>query len=173
MRRRPLEPAALLPGPRAGWIAAVVPAVAVLAIMTLRYRGTSTPGRLDRGADLLTETFAAGRRGPFHVLVGIGDPVPVVLIALVLGAVALRLGRRRLAFLAVAGPGATGLATIALKPVADRTIVNGGLAFPSGHTAAVTALGIVVALLVVAVRRSSSAAAAAWVAGGALAGGGG
>jgi undecaprenyl-diphosphatase len=90
-----------------------------------------------------------------------GDPKAVVAVVGVLAAGCLVLGRRRLAVVAVAGPVLTGLLTSGLKPVFDRTIHDeSNLAYPSGHTASVTALALVVALVLVDVARARPVPAA-------------
>ncbi|MCT2585756.1 phosphatase PAP2 family protein [Actinophytocola gossypii] len=71
--------------------------------------------------------------------------------ALTLGAlvlVCLRLGHRRAAVLAVLGTGGSIACTTVLKPLVGREINGGFLAFPSGHTAAATAMALVVMLVV-------------------------
>ncbi|MDQ0377654.1 phosphatase PAP2 family protein [Amycolatopsis thermophila] len=76
-----------------------------------------------------------------------GDPAWAAGLVVILAAVCFAAGRRRLALLAVAGPVATGLVTTVVKPLVDRTINGDHLSYPSGHTALLTSLGIVVGLL--------------------------
>jgi membrane-associated phospholipid phosphatase len=130
--------------------AVVVASAATVAFLALavRYYGRGVAGRTDGFAEGVLDGVADGRRGLFRLVVDIGDPLPVVLITALVAGIALALRRRRHAILVVAATGLTGVATTVLKPVVGRTI-NGSLAFPSGHTAAATALGLVVALLVV------------------------
>jgi membrane-associated phospholipid phosphatase len=80
------------------------------------------------------------------------EPVGAVLVIGTLTLVFFRLGHRRAALLTVAGTGASVALTTVLKPVVGRDINNGFLAFPSGHTAAATALTLV-AMLVLVQRR--------------------
>ncbi|MCW0212446.1 MAG: phosphatase PAP2 family protein [Pseudonocardia sp.] len=65
-----------------------------------------------------------------------------------------------MAALALLGPGAAGAATVLLKPLVGRTFM-GDLAFPSGHTAGITAVSTVVAVMVVGLARSPLRTAAA------------
>lgn len=85
----------------------------------------------------------------------IGQPITATALAALLAAVCFALRRRRLAVVAVAGPGLTGCVTTGLKPVVNRTIHGPNLAYPSGHAAAATALAFIVMLLVVHVARPS------------------
>jgi len=65
--------------------------------------------------------------------------------AALIAGVCLLLGRRRLAALAVLGPGLAGVATTVLKPAIGRQLdVPAGLwfSFPSGHTAGAAAIAI-------------------------------
>ncbi|MGI5125206.1 phosphatase PAP2 family protein [Pseudonocardia sp. CA-107938] len=140
----------LLPAGVRRWVAlAVLLAAAALAVLTVRFAGTGPDdmSRLDRA--LLRPRFRG--RSALEALVWIGAPQTVVVVALVAAAVAFWTGRRRLAALAVLGPGITGVATTLLKPAIDRTIVDGDLAFPSGHTAGAAALGLVAAIALIGV----------------------
>jgi undecaprenyl-diphosphatase len=101
----------------------------------------------------------------------VGSPAVVVTVALSLAGLCLWLGHRRLALLAVAGPGLTGLITTLSKPLIGRTI-DGDLAYPSGHAGGATAIGLVTALVLVAVLRPSPTRAGAILAAGALVAGG-
>jgi len=118
--------------------------------LAAHYRGDAEPGRLDVRAEHIVDAFPAPTDPVLRGLVRLGDPVPVVVVAAALAVVAFLLGRRRLALLAVAGPGLTGVATTVLKPAVGR-VLKGDFAYPSGHAGAATALGIVAALLVVSV----------------------
>jgi membrane-associated phospholipid phosphatase len=128
-------------------VAALVGVAALaFAVLALRYAGTSEAGRVDRRVDAVVDPVAGDHWRVLQQLVRLGSPTSVVLIALGLAGVCLALGRRRLALLAIAGPGITGVCTTLLKPALGRTI-SGGFAFPSGHTGGATALGLVVGLL--------------------------
>lgn len=78
----------------------------------------------------------------------LGEPFGAVVVIPSLAAVCWLLGHRRLAALAVAGPVLTVAVTSALKPLTGRVIHGDNLAFPSGHTGMLTAVGLVGGLLV-------------------------
>lgn len=77
------------------------------------------------------------------------EPVGGVVVFATLAVVCLRLGQRRAAVLAVAGPAVTVAVTTALKPLVGREINDGFLAYPSGHTASTTAVTLVAVLVFV------------------------
>jgi membrane-associated phospholipid phosphatase len=159
--------AILPPGLRTPAASASVLALLVFGFFAARYADDSSAGRLDRRVQGLV------RNGPSlpDAVVFFGNPITVAVLAVLLAGFALALGHRRLAVLAVVGPGLTGLATTALKPLIGRTI-DGGLAFPSGHTGGATALGVVAALLLIAVLRTATGTSALLIAAGALVSGG-
>jgi undecaprenyl-diphosphatase len=74
--------------------------------------------------------------------------------------------------LAVVGPGLTGVCTTLLKPALGRTL-EGGFAFPSGHTGGATSLGLVLALVVISLLRAGRGGGLAILAAGGLVVGGG
>lgn len=122
-------------------------AALVFVVLAVRYAGTTEGGGIDRHAESFVDMFSSRYSRPVILTVTLGDPRPVITLAAVLAVVSLAMRRWRLALLAFAGPGLTGLATTLLKPVVGRTI-EGGLAYPSGHTGAVVALALVTALIV-------------------------
>jgi undecaprenyl-diphosphatase len=75
-----------------------------------------------------------------------GDPAGAAVLVVVLVVVFLRSGQTRLAILVVAGPVVTGVVTTLAKPVASRFINGDYLSYPSGHTAFVTSLGLIIGL---------------------------
>lgn len=150
---------------------AVAAAALVLTVLAVRYAGNATAGRLDVRAESVVDAVAPHRFWALEVLTSLGNPLPVGVLAVLLSVVALVLKRRRLALLAIAGPVLTGLATSALKPLVGR-LIQGGLAYPSGHTGAATALGLVAALLLVSVVRPGRTAGIAILMGGACLAGG-
>ncbi len=93
-----------------------------------------------------------------------GEPVGSTLVLVTLVVTFVRMGHRRGAVLAVAGTGVAVLATTALKPLVDRTINDGFLSFPSGHTASATAYAFAVAFVLAQRRRLGGTAAAVLVA---------
>lgn len=86
---------------------------------------------------------------PAWIIGSLGDPVVAAVLVVILAVICWRMGRNRLAVLAVAGTASTGVVTTVLKPVIGRTINGPHLSYPSGHTALLTGLGIVVGLLLV------------------------
>lgn len=129
-------------------------AALVVAVLAVHHSGDTAPGMLDRWVQTAVESLLPqpGRGALLVDLVG-APLVAVVLVGLLAGT-CLVLGRRRLAVVAVVGLGLTGVVTTVLKPVIDRTIHGGYLAYPSGHTAAATALALIITLLVVDLLRA-------------------
>lgn len=163
----------LVPGPlRRPVASAVVVAALVFVVLAVRYAGTSAAGAVDVRVDTVIDPLGAAHRWLVHHAVLLGAPPSVVVLAVTLSAVCLCLGRYRLAVLSVAGPGLTGLCTTLLKPALGRTI-DGGFAFPSGHTGGATSLGLVAALLVINLTRPRNGSALAILAAGAVVVGGG
>lgn len=130
-----------------GAVSAVcAPLVVLLGVI---YAGSDAGSPLD---DWATKTLADLFPGavPFALLLDAGgEPRGVLTIAAVLAAICLVAGRRRLAVLAVASQVVLGAVTGLVKPIFDRTIHGGFLAYPSGHTAGATGFAIVVALLLI------------------------
>jgi membrane-associated phospholipid phosphatase len=127
-------------------------AFAVFAVLAVRYAGTSAAGRVDERVDTVVDPLGEAHQWLVRHTTLLGSPPMVVLVAFLLAGACLALGRRRLALLAVAGPGITGVATTTLKPLIGRTIGE-SFAFPSGHTGGATSLGLVAALLVITLVR--------------------
>jgi membrane-associated phospholipid phosphatase len=146
-------PPTLVPGPlRRPLTLVVAGAAAVFVVLAWRYAGTSTASGVDTKVDAVVDPLGEAH----HWLIGhamrLGSPPSVVALAFALSALCLLLGRYRLAVLAVVGPGLTGVCTTLLKPALDRTI-DGGFAFPSGHTGGATSLSLVAAFLVISLLR--------------------
>ncbi|QYN34464.1 phosphatase PAP2 family protein [Pseudonocardia sp. DSM 110487] len=162
--------AILPPTLRAPAAAVSVLALFVFGVFAARYADDDSAGRLDRRVQKL---FGASDRGLSltDAVILLGNPVTVVVLAVLLAGLALVLGHRRLAVLAIVGPGLTGVATTTLKPVIGRTI-DGGFAFPSGHTGGATAIGVVAALLLITVLRPATGTSALLLSAGALVSGG-
>lgn len=146
MTGRP-APAVLPPSlrPWLGLIAALA-ALVVVALGVL-YADHSDPGVVDRW---IIQPTADSLRPPWRYVAlamdFLGEPVgaATLVVAAVTGCLLLR--RPRAAVLVVAGVGmAVGTATL-LKSLVGRTIHDGNLSYPSGHTAFLTALALVMAL---------------------------
>lgn len=150
----PNGPPALPPALRRPIGIMAVLAALVGAVLAARYSGDIAASWLDRWAQTAVESLLP-QPGPGALLIDlVGEPLVTAVVAGLLAAACLALGRRRLAVVAVAGPGLTGVATTVLKPVIGRTIHGSYLAYPSGHTAAVTVLALVVMLLAVDLLRA-------------------
>jgi undecaprenyl-diphosphatase len=99
-----------------------------------------------------------------------GEPVGAALLLATLVIVFLRMGNRRAAVLVVVGTGAAVAVTSLMKPLVGRTINDGFLSFPSGHTATATSFALVAMLALVSRGRTPllllvtvlAAAAMAW-----------
>lgn len=79
----------------------------------------------------------------------LAEPVGATFMFAVLVVVFVRMGQVRTAVLVVAGPALSVVVTSALKPLVGREINDGFLAYPSGHTATVTGVTLVVMMVVV------------------------
>ena len=147
----------------------VVSVLAAVALVTLGFvfAGQSVGASMDVG--IRADLRALGE--PWHqialVIDWTGEPVGATLVFATLVIVFLRKGNRRAAFLAVAGPAAAVVVTTGMKPLVGRTINDGFLSFPSGHTASATAFALVVTMVagrvwVMALVTVLAAAAMAW-----------
>jgi undecaprenyl-diphosphatase len=128
----------------------IVAALAALVVVVLGVlvAGHSEPGRVDRWVVRPTADSA----GPpwRYVALGtdfLGEPVGAAAVLLVVVAGCLLVRWPRAAVLVVGGTGMSVGTTTLLKPLVGRTIHgDGNLSYPSGHTAFLTALAVVVAL---------------------------
>jgi membrane-associated phospholipid phosphatase len=135
------------------WIMAVLAAL-VVAVLAAHYSGETAAGRLDSWAQTAVASLLP-HPGPGTLLIDLlGEPLVTAVLAALLAAACLVLGRRRLAVVTVVGSGLTGVATTVLKPVIGRTIHGSHLSYPSGHTAAATVLALVLTLLAVDLLRA-------------------
>jgi undecaprenyl-diphosphatase len=125
----------------------------VVVVLGTYYAGRSTAGELDQLITVSVEGVLPHATFGILLVDSLGEPTIAPLAVLVLAAGCAALGRRRLAVLALASPAATGLTTTTLKVVFGRTIHGPNLSYPSGHTAVVTTLALVVGLLVVELTR--------------------
>ena len=150
-------------------------AFVVFALLGLRYAGDTTPGRVDTHTESAVDAVTGSHWRFFGRVTEFGSPPFVVLAGGLLAGLCLLLGRRRLAVLAVVGPGLTGLATTLFKPLIGRTIGDtgtAGFAYPSGHTGGATSIALVAALLLVSLVPAGRGAALALVGAAALLAGG-
>ena len=148
MTGRP-APAVLPPSlrPWLGLIAAL--AALVVVVLGVLYAGHSEPGRVDRW---IVSPTADSVRPPWRGVAlfwdFLGNPAGSVMLVVAVVGGCLLLRRLRAAVFVVAGVVVTvGTATL-LKHLVGRTIHGpGNLSYPSGHTAFLTALALMVALL--------------------------
>lgn len=162
-----------LPAPARPVLGTLVPvSVVIVVVLGVSHAGERTAGPADlwvRGfvPDVLLPSFRTGL-----VIDALAEPVGAAVVVAVLAATCLLLRRGRLSVLAVVGAGATITVTTVAKPIVDRYIHAGNLAYPSGHTALLTVVGLVVALLVVDLLRPGSTLSGLLVLIGCTAGGG-
>jgi membrane-associated phospholipid phosphatase len=94
-----------------------------------------------------------GERGLLQAMLVPTEPVLLVVVVALFVMLAVARRRPRVALLAVAGPLlAVGLNAVVFKPLVDRTINNGNLAYPSGHTTGLVAVLTVLVLATVTSR---------------------
>jgi undecaprenyl-diphosphatase len=122
----------------AGAVILVVPAVSSL--------GETAPGWLDNWIQPHVNTPSGAWPGAL-VVDWLGGPAGRLVVLMLVAALCLFVRRYRLALTAVTAMAVvTALSTI-LKPVVDRRIHGEFLSYPSGHTAAATAICLVLGLL--------------------------
>ncbi|GGT97609.1 phosphatase PAP2 family protein [Streptomyces coeruleorubidus] len=142
-------PPAVLPSPLRAWLG-LIAALAALVVVALgvRYAGHDEPGRMDRW---VIQPTADSVRPPWRRLAlatdFLGEPAGAAMLVVAAVAGCLLLRRPRAAVFIVAGAALAVGTTKVLKPVVGRTIHDGHLSYPSGHTAFLTALALMVALL--------------------------
>jgi undecaprenyl-diphosphatase len=146
-----------------------VVAVTLGVVFAGQATGSSLDGRVAAALEL-PQTFLSPAYAVCIIVQTLADPIPAAVLVLLLAAACLRYGRRRLAVLAVAGPGAADMIVIFTKHIVGRTIHDGSLTYPSTHTAQNAALAMVTALLATALLKLEAGAGAALVLGAAAAG---
>jgi membrane-associated phospholipid phosphatase len=119
--------------------------IVLVATPALLYAGDDAAGVLDRWLAI------PHSEGP-HVSAAlqvdaIGEPTGRLLLVAAAAALCAVTGRIRLALVALLGTALTSVVATVLKPLVGRTIHGEFLSFPSGHTAAVVAIGLVLGLL--------------------------
>ncbi|MFH9350836.1 phosphatase PAP2 family protein [Kitasatospora sp. NPDC017646] len=151
MTQTPLPPTpvpAVLPPSLRGWLGPVaVFAGLVVVALGVRYAGGGGPGRVDARIGAAVDGVQPPWRSVALVLDSLGEPVgaTALVVAVVTGCLLLR--RPRAAVFTVVAVGVTVGAATLLKHLVGRTIHDGNLSYPSGHTAFATALALVLALL--------------------------
>ena len=146
----------------------------LVGVLAVRVRGGTAPLRVDRAISDAVDSARLGNavagaripalwpHGLLGQLVGVGFPLGATTVALALACFAwVRRDLRGLA-LSVAGPAlAVVMTDIVLKPLVDRHIAAGGLAYPSGHAAGAAAVS---ALALVLLHRWRGWRSTAWLA---------
>ncbi|MFE1993507.1 phosphatase PAP2 family protein [Streptomyces parvulus] len=139
---------AVLPQGRRAWLGLVaVLAALVVVVLAGLYAGGSRPGAPDRRIGAAAEDTGPAWRDVALGVDFLGEPGGAALLVAAAAAGALVVRRPRAALLVVLGPALAVAATKLLKPLVGRTIHDGSLSFPSGHTAFLTAFALAVALL--------------------------
>ncbi|MEB8336847.1 phosphatase PAP2 family protein [Streptomyces endophyticus] len=168
------EPPAVLPGALRAWLG-LIAALSALVVGTLgvMYAGHSESGRVDRWFVLPTDdSVRPPWRGVALAVDFLGEPVGAAVLVAAAVAWCLLLRRPRAAVLVVAAVALTVGTVTVVKSVVGRTIHGpGNLSYPSGHTAFLTALALVVALVAVGRLGLGRAAGVSLVCGAALAAG--
>ncbi|MDK1476378.1 phosphatase PAP2 family protein [Streptomyces sp. 549] len=141
--------AVLLPPLLRAWLG-LTSALAALVVggLGVLYAGESGPGGVDARVWAAMHGVGSPWREVALAVDFLGEPVGAAAVVATVVAGCLLFRRRRAAVLVVAGTGLAVGATKLLKPLVGRTIHDGHLSYPSGHTAFLTALALVVALLV-------------------------
>lgn len=140
---------AVLPRSLRAWLGPIAALAAlVVVVLGIVYAGHGEPGRVDRW---IVQPTADSVRPPWRrvalVLDFLGEPAGSAMLVTAVVAACLLLRRHRAAVLVVAGPALTVGTTTLLKHVVGRTIHgDDNLSYPSGHTAFLTSLALVVAL---------------------------
>jgi membrane-associated phospholipid phosphatase len=133
------------------WPVAIVAAVCAAGVATLGlvFGHDRTGSAFDQKVYWAVYKGFVGERGVLRAMLTPTEPVLLIVVIMLVVMLAVARRRPRLAVLAVAGPLAAVLLNSAvLKPLFGRTINNGSLAFPSGHTAGLVA---VLTVLIIAV----------------------
>lgn len=157
---------------RVGPLLAVVSVLAVIVLIVLAFvfSGESVGAAVDIGIRADLRQLDSPWPQIALVIDWTGEPVGAALVLATLVIVFLRRGNRRAAVLVVAGTAAAVAVTSLMKPLVGRTINDGFLSFPSGHTATATSFALVAMLVLVGRGRTTlwllvtvvAAAAMAW-----------
>jgi membrane-associated phospholipid phosphatase len=115
-----------------------------LVVLAFVFAGTSTAGEFGIPAE--HRPLATPWAQLALIIDWTSEPVGAVVIVTTLVIVFLRKGNRRAVLLAVGGTVATVALTTGMKPLVDRTINNGFLSFPSGHTATAATFALIATL---------------------------
>ena len=145
----PAQPApAVLPPSLRVWLGLIAALAALVAVVLgALYAGHSEPGSVDVWIQPAVDGVPSSWRNAALAVDYLGEPAGAAMLVMATVAGCLLLRRPRAAVLVVAGTGMTVGTTTLLKPLVGRTINGPYLSYPSGHTAFLAALALVVALL--------------------------
>lgn len=139
---------AVLPLSLRAWLGLIAALAAlVVVVLGVLYAGRSRPGRVDAWIQPAIDGVRPPWRQVALSLDFLGEPVGAAAVVVAAVTCCLLLRRPRAAVLVVAGAGMSVGAATLLKSLVGRTIHDGNLSYPSGHTAFLTALALVAALL--------------------------
>ncbi|MFF5364783.1 phosphatase PAP2 family protein [Streptomyces scabiei] len=150
----------VLPSALRGWLGVVAVLAALgVAVGAVLFAGDSEPGAVDARISAVVDGVGPPWRHIALAVDFLGEPVGAAALVVTVVAGCLLLRSPRAAVFAVASVGVTVGAGTLLKSLVGRTIHgDGNLSYPSGHTAFLTALALVVALLAAGRLRLGSAA---------------
>lgn len=148
--RAALDPATTPAGetaPRKPLFAMALVGLPLLVVPAVVFAGGTQPSRPDRWMQQLIGTSAGAAWPLVRTLDWLGEPLGRAVMTLAVAVLCLIARRAALAVVAVPAVGAGTALTLILKPVVDRRIHDDFLSYPSGHTAAGTAVGVILGLL--------------------------
>lgn len=122
-------------------------AALVVLVFGITYADDSEPGAVDARIWAVVDGAGPPWRHVAVVTDFLGEPVGAVLVVVAVVTGCLLLRGPRAAVFVVTGAGLTVGTTTLLKPVVGRTIHGDNLSYPSGHTAFLTAIALMVSLL--------------------------
>jgi membrane-associated phospholipid phosphatase len=146
-----VQPTRLVPARLIRLVAAIAGiCLLVVALMGFLLGGQRVGTSFDQSVYWTVYKQFVGESGLLRAMLVPTEPVLLAVAVGLIVMVAVARHRPRLAILAVAGPLVTVLLTSGvLKPLFGRTINNGSLAFPSGHTSGLVAVLTVLVIAVV------------------------
>lgn len=120
----------------------------VMALIAVQVADQPEPGWLDKAVDRSIRHGISPHDHLLSLVAGLGAPIGVTVITVILAAACLLTRRYRGAFLVAIAVPAIGLTEIGLKPVIDRTFA-GYLSYPSGHTMGAFSLATTIVVLLI------------------------
>jgi membrane-associated phospholipid phosphatase len=128
-------------------VVSMLAAIALVA-MSFAYAGQSVGAALDVGIRDELQQLGSPWRQLALVVDWLAEPVGAAVVIVTLVVLFLRARNRLAAVLVVVAPAAVVVVTTGMKPLVGRTINDGFLSFPSGHTGFLSAVALVVTLVV-------------------------